>query len=282
MAAAPPPAEVASVTTPAQPASVPRQPPQPQRTTPAQSSLSIPFLTGANSLSFGRTDSDYHTVDLVINIDAQETLPGLVYDQIIQLTSIDLPLTRGMFIQMWKTILLKRVQDVIEKQRLARPNHFIRLGRNLELPAPLADLVYSIGRFHSHATGVVYDIAQPPRADPAPAYWDVDPLIVTFWQQSMARMRQAYTMREYPSPSEFDNRPLGLTTIQTANQLRSVRAYTNETSANDALIRFVNDDLYVEHNHFTFDTSHLSVVDRLELASTRARYISCYTTGITF
>lgn len=200
----------------------------------------------------------------------------------IQLTSVDLPLTQEQFTQMWRTVLLKRVQDVIEKQRLARPAHFVRLGRNIELPAPLADLLYSIGRFHSNTNGVIYDIAQPARADPPPPFWDVNPNIVTAWQQSMARMRNAYTMREYPSPNEFDKCPLGLTVIQDVGNLRSVRSYTNETSMNDALIRFVNDDLFDTPAHMTFANCHLRVVEGLERTSVMSHYVAGYATGVTF
>ena len=77
-----------------------------------------------------------------------------------------LPITLKQFIRMWRTLILKRVQDVIEKQLLARPDHFVRLSRNIMLPAPCADLLYSLRQFHSNANGLIYNISQPARADP--------------------------------------------------------------------------------------------------------------------
>lgn len=127
------------------------QPPPPMRTNGYQP-------TALDLMNFGRLDSDYTIVDHAVNINGQDTLPGMTYDQQSELTTIDLPIDRLMFIRVWKTLILKRLQDVFEQEKRVRAQHFVRLARNQLLPAPLADLLYALGSFHSPATGVLpYD-----------------------------------------------------------------------------------------------------------------------------
>lgn len=271
---------------PAAPPPAPIQPnpaPQPQHghlRLPRQA-LAIPALKSVHSLTFGRLDSDFHTLDHTVNIAAQASLPELVFRQMEQLTSVDFPLTQVDFIRMWQTLILKRTQDVIEKQRLQRPDHFVRLARNIIVPAPLADLLYSLGQFHSNANGIIYNLTQPPRADPAPAWWNIDNNIVANWQMTMGRMQNAYTMREYPTPTEYQNRPLCLTTIQDDGQLRSVRSFTNETTMADSFIRFVNDDLFNPVEHMAYADCHLRTVEGLHLQTVRTDYVRGYCTNVT-
>lgn len=262
-----------------------RAPPQPQHhahPSHAPAQLVIPTLRSEHSLSFGRLDSDYQRLSRVLNIAAQDLLPTAVYNQLIQLTSVDPPLTRATFTRMWRTLILKRVQDVIEKQRLQRPEHFVRLARNIMLPAPLADLLYSIGSFHSRTNGLIYTTSQPSRADPAPNWWTVDSQIVAHWQTMMGRFSSSYIMREFPSPSDWENKPLLLTSISdTADtQLRAVRAYTNEVTMNDAFIRFVNDDLYGQE--ITYQNCHLRIIDGLDRNTIIYDYTRSYVTNVTF
>lgn len=57
----------------------------------------------------------------------------------------DLPITGENFIRMWKTLILKRVQDVYEKEKHVRSDHYVRLDRSILTPAPLTDLLYALG-----------------------------------------------------------------------------------------------------------------------------------------
>lgn len=69
--------------------------------------------------------------DFPVNITAQNTLSGRTYDQMLQIVNADLPITRDNFIRMWKTLILKRVQDVYGKEKHVRPANFIRLERSI-------------------------------------------------------------------------------------------------------------------------------------------------------
>lgn len=113
---------------------------------PATGKLSLPYLTVTRLIAPGRADSDYHIVDAVLNTGAQTTM--LTYLQMQQLLNVDLKVKQDEFIQIWRTLLLKKAQDVYEKEKYRRANHFIQLGTQRLVSAPLGDLVYSIGQFH--------------------------------------------------------------------------------------------------------------------------------------
>lgn len=259
-------------------------PPKPQQShphPPPNTTQTISMLNSRHMREFLRQDSDYHIINVIVDIDAQDTLSGLVYDHLTTLHPVDLPLNRDGFIRMWKSLILKRVQDIIEKQRLSRPQHFIRLSRNVTLPAPLADLLYTLGQFHSPAKGIKYDITQPPRPAVPEQWWNIDDALLPQWITTMGLLADKYIMREYPSQSEYSNRPITLTMLMDNEDgtIRSVKSATNETSLNDAFIHFVNDPLFLPIQGMAYARCHLKVVDSLHLLTIRRQYVRGYTTN---
>lgn len=199
---------------PPQPAPPPAQKPQPQpQQNPIphlthQLSLRTPRqLTGRNLMTFGRLDSDYAIQDRVVQIANQNTLSGLVYDQLEQLVNVNLPITRDEFIRVYKTLLLKRVQDVYEKEKLVRPDHYVRIARNIQLPAPLAETLSAIGSFHSAADGMIYHAVQPARAANPENWWAVDNDLILNWSKAIGRLSHQYVMSEFPSFTDYADRP---------------------------------------------------------------------------
>lgn len=238
--------------------------------------LAIPYLSGATLLDFGRRDSDYRVRDFVLNIGEQQTLPVRTYSQMEQLVRVDLPITREQFTRMWRTLILKRVQDVYEHEKHQRAEHFIRLVRNILVPAPLADLLYSIGQMHSSARGFVYDTIPPPRPANPPDWTIIDPAIVANWTLTMNRMKHQFMMKEFPAMRDYQNKPLCLVRIHDANDMREVKAYTNEPQPSDALIAMVNDRLYQDAHNVTYNECSLRMTDSLDRLSICCEYVGSY------
>lgn len=240
--------------------------------------LNIPALDNKHtSYSFGRMDSDYSIVSHTLNIADQDTLSGMTYDQLLQLSNIALGITRANFIRMWKTLILKRTQDVHEKQNHTRGEHFVRLDRGIQLPAPLADLLYSLGAFHSNATGHLHHIEPPLRAAAPPNWWALDAAIVRSWNQTIARLSSLYTMKEYPSQGTWDNKPLMLTLRREVDDYVSIKSWTNEPTMQDGFIRAVNDDLFDVHNYITYNHAALNVVQNIYAPQVIGNYVGSYT-----
>lgn len=275
--AAPTPEVKAPEPAPAPKPAPPTKPPKAE--TMIQPAQSLPVLKSVHMMSFGRMDSDYRVRILTINIDEQDTLSGATYDQLLQLTTVDLPLTRNQFIQVWKTLLLKRVQDIIEKQTFSRPDHFVRISRNIPLPAPLADLLYSLGQFHSKTNGTIFRITQPARATPPPPYWNADGALLFQWQIMMGRLSKAYVMREYPPPTDWENKAILVTSINDDGDLRSVKSFNNEPTMADAFIRFANDNLFQEQ--IPYIDCYLRIVEGQYRPTIVGDYVRSYVTDIT-
>lgn len=270
-----------SETTP-QPAATPATPapaPQPQQrqapttTTPSQTDKRM-TLSSSETLSFGRLDSDYFIVDVVVNVEAQETLATATYQQMLQLTSLDFPITQQNFVRMWKTIILKRVHDVYEMEKHRRADHYLRLNRNLMLPAPLADLLYSLGQWYNDVEGIMYHMVPPTRAaDPEP-WWTLDNAIFSAWNQTVNRMQHLFQMKEYPSLSDFDARPIYGCSKLIDGQMQSIVARWNKPKPADAFIRFVNDELFAAP--IPPDQCHLRMTDRMFTTSIVGEYLRRY------
>jgi hypothetical protein len=105
-----------------------------------------------------RCHTDFSIRDVAINIDAQETLATATYNQLVQLAALELPINAADFVRMWKTLILKRVLDVYESEKRLCANHLKEISRNMRLPAPLADLLYSLGSFFDPSSGTVLRI----------------------------------------------------------------------------------------------------------------------------
>lgn len=239
--------------------------------------LQIPAMNHpANQLAFGRLDCDFQVVDLIAQVENQDDLARATYQQILATLTIDLTMTEAQFIRMWKTIYLKRLQDVFEAEKHIRHANFIRIGRQIPLPAPLADLCHATGHFNSAATGHHYHV-NPPAAPAAPEPWrQVNNNLVALWTRELQRCAPNYQMKEFPAPNQCADRPLMLTTQFVENDFSIVKAWTNEPKPTDGYIRTVNNDLYDRHAYINYDNSSLNMTQRVHVPSVRAQYAGSY------
>lgn len=118
-------------------------------------------MRGQLLFDFDQLDSIYRRHDLIVNIDALVSVAQAIYQQLKQLSAIALTMDEVNFVRMWRTLILKRVQDIFKLEKHRRAEHFIRVMPNLRVPAPLADLLYSLGQLHSRALGTVFDMIPP-------------------------------------------------------------------------------------------------------------------------
>lgn len=256
---------------------VPTPQPPPPRQGPT-TTIRIPSLNSPHmSLSFGRLDSDYTVVEHVLSIDNQDTLSGLTYDQLAQLLTIDPAINRNDFIRMWKSLILKRTHDVFAKVNGIQPPNYIPIHRGISLPGPLADLLHGLGVLHSDHTGHYHTIVSPPRPNQNPPnWWNIDLNIIRDWNQTMSRLPDLYTLKQFPNQGDYEQRPLMLTNIVDEEDLRVIHAWTNEPKPIDALTRMVNDDLFAAHPYITSANSSLTMTPATLVSMVRTGYIGSY------
>lgn len=205
-------------------------------------------------------------------------MPRLVHRQMHQLTQIDLPVNEAEFVRMWRTLLLKRSQDIyeVEKQRnVANP---IRIDRHIHVPAPMHDILSSIGSFHSNALGVVYHVVPPARPLVIPDWYQIDHDLIQRYQISMNRMKNLYEMRRFPSHNDTKDRSIVLSTYADVEHERSVKALTDEVLSIDAYVRFIHDNM-LGQNAIAHANCHLMMSENLNLETARLEYIGAYVIG---
>ncbi len=88
---------------------------------------------------------DSHSIlqDLTLNTFTQDTLSGQRYDMMLRLVRVQLPITQVNFIKVWKTLLLKCVEDVYYKETGVHPGRFLHCASTIPVSTPLDDLLYN-------------------------------------------------------------------------------------------------------------------------------------------
>lgn len=179
----------------------------PSQPKPSQSIVpTIPLLNPSELIHLARTDADYIFVDQPLDVADQTNLPTATYNQLVALRVVDLPLTQAEFTRVWRTLLLKRTQDIYEKCHSTRPDHYIRVTQQTLVPGPLSDLLYHLGSEYNTNRGVWYVTTPPDRAAQPPDWWTVDAAIFSRCNLTMASLARQYVMRELPDAGHERNR----------------------------------------------------------------------------
>lgn len=148
------------------------------------------------------------------------------------------------------------------------------------IPAPIHDLLNSLGTFHSKVTGVNYITVPPARpAANAPAFWDVNYAVLNAFNLAMSRLQFQYTMREFPSLTDVEDRPLLLTEASSyleEDEQVFVKSWTNEPRPSDALMRIASNQLYDVDPLITYDNCKLTMTQEVTKHTTLVEYIGSY------
>lgn len=223
-------------------------------------------------LQFSRADTDGHIVDITINVAGQAAMPQAVYRKLANLRNINLPINEADFTTIWRSLLLKRTQDIYEVEKRLRSDNYIRLNRNIAIPGPLADLLYALGSYHSTRLGIRYHLIPPVRGVQPQDWYAINAGMLARWEQTTLMLQDYFVMKEYPTMSDTTGKPLMLTAIDEVGPTRRIRSFTSETKPSDAYIRFLNDDVF-GNGAIQFADCHLIMTDYLNVATIRSSYL---------
>ncbi|KAI5714238.1 hypothetical protein M8J76_013507 [Diaphorina citri] len=109
-----------------------------------------------------------------------------------------------------------------------------------------------------NTNGVNYHLVPPAQAAPAENWWAIDPdiLVVSTWNQTMARFQKLYVMRESPLASNNDGKTIIMTSRHVHNGLVSVRAHLNTIELSDGLIHAATMDSFLTTTSRTNDRAY--------------------------
>lgn len=226
-------------------------------------------------LDFGATRSDYTRVDFTIAIANQDTMPTAVWEQLKRLEYRNIGITQAVFTKIWKTMILKRAQDLFQQTKNRRPDNFVRVYTNLPVPKPLYDLLCAMGQCYDNTNGITYDILPPPRDAAHPQDWyELQPNELNTWVAEMRRYGRVYEMCEFPQRSDFEGRALQRLDIEDDNALRQVKARSTIVRPSDALITFMHDAIFTAGPGFA--NCHIICTDKLHRTSVVASYVGSF------
>lgn len=116
----------------------------------------------------------------------------------------------------------------------------------------------------------------PPAQAAAPEnWWTVDNVMYVNWLLTINRMKHQFTMKEFPMVNDYEARPIMLTgIIIPAVNTRRIAAFTNDPRPSDAMIRFLNDELFVDSVDPA--NAHLRCTETLHVPSIRYQYLERY------
>lgn len=263
---------------PAQPGPGPvAAPPGPQGNLPAL--LALPELR----LQFGRLNSTRARVNVTIDPAALSRVFTAEYDAASStLAGFIAPgLNLNQYIQMSRTLVLKRLMDIHEYQTGTRPNAVIQLARGFDIPRPTAELLYALGPYFCPVNGKQYHLTYPaaPQVNP-PAWYALDNDILRNYRLFVDQIRERYDTLAFPKMSDMNGQPLMLTRGAEANNMKSVRASLNLPTPADAFLRFVHEDEMIADNVPDFDDCALQMTETLYTSDVITRYTRSYVKGI--
>ena len=155
--------------------------------------------------------------------------------------------------------------------------HRIRLAPSILMPRPLADLVYSLGRWKSSTNSVTYDVHTPdyPAANPQP-WWIADPALVQRWQTFHTRVQHYYMCAETTRKYAFDGQPLVIVATHEDNNYVQAASLTNQAQLSDAIVRCVNEpDIFLDTG-INYQSNHLIMTTKHWVPHLVTAYVSSY------
>lgn len=197
------------------------------------------------------------TMDHPVSIDNQNTLAMATWHYWTATYYRDLPIGEDAFVRMWKTLILRHLQDIYERYRQIPADHLVPIFGTMPVPSPLDDLLNALGTYDDRSTGIRHRVVAPtpPPEQPFPedSFWKLDGQIVRDWVATNEAIKNfspnLVKNHEFGrSRANFSKRPLMLTVRQCDDATGSVtiRARSVGPSPEDAAVRAYNDELFVE------------------------------------
>lgn len=193
------------------------------------------------------------TVSHPVSIDNQNSLAKATWHYWSATYYRELPIGEDAFVRMWKTLILRHLQDVIQPSSPRTVEQLVPIYGTMAIPTPLADLLNALGVYENRVTGIRHCVVPPtPPVKLSPdSWWKLDGQIVRDWVLTNTAMQQfslgLVQLHEFDQgQAKFIDRPLMLTTRQCDDEVGTVtiKARAAGPRPEDALVRANNDELF--------------------------------------
>lgn len=193
------------------------------------------------------------TVSHPVSIDNQNSLAKATWQFWSATYQRELPIGEDAFVRMWKTLILRHLQDIFERWSPCTADSPVPIYGTMPVPTPLADLLNALGIYEDRSTGMRHRVAAPtPPEELAPdSWWKLDGQVVRDWVLTNTAMQQfslgLVQQHEFgQGQAKFIDRPLMLTARQCDDEVGTVtiKARAAGPRPEDALVRANSDELF--------------------------------------
>lgn len=238
--------------------------------------LSIPELKA----QIGLMTSDYHinvvSVDIT-TIDAFSNALHVILSQCCP-PGVPIPINAVNFLKINRTLLLRRMQDIVETQSFVRPGGQINISRGFQVPQPFGELLYALGPYYSKNSGIRHHlniVPQPPAPPAAVQDWRaLDENAFVNYHQMVQLCSSRYAMVQFPRPSQIDGQPLMLVARQNIGGSVTCKGLSSEVTPADAFLRLIHMEMF--NPAPVYADAHFILTESLPQAPLRARYLGSY------
>jgi len=257
------------------PAAQPAQPPK--MTNNAPTSLTQPVLLSQPELKlqFGLLNATRRRINVTVNPALLPRVWIKEYQVMVNcLGGLIAPaITQEDYVRMSRTILLRRLQDIVEYQTGVRPDNAIRMARSLETPQPLAELLFALGPYFADVNGRQYNLVYAPAPPQNPPPWyTLDPAILGNYRPLIDQVKHRFRTASFPKSNDINGQPLMFTVGREQNGMKSVRASNNVPKPSDGFLRFVHEEFFAD-NVPNYDDCDLIMTNTLFISDVVDAYV---------
>lgn len=217
----------------------------------------------------------------IVSIHNQDDLPTILYRYLKLTSREELYLTEPDFREMWKVIILRRVQDVYEFEHLDEDIDKVAIRTDLLIPAPLFELLKRLGNYVDQENNIIHQIVPPTPNYPRRNYFTMNPRIQYQWQHDMTVCQSFYSMHPYNIPVNTTNNYLMVIFRGPPDtddlDITYTRSYTREATPEDTKVSAVNNELFSPKPEYNFDDAPHVLSYYPSLCDTRVSYVETYT-----
>lgn len=255
------------------------QGPAPVQSTIAQPAITlVPLLNSPElKLQFGRMMTRRRVVTLHINPGAITRVVNRTYQSMVRTLGgvMDAPITQVNFLRITRTLMLKRVQDIVEASTGVRPDQPIRIARTMPLPQPIGELFYAIGTYYCQWNGIKYEITSSAPLVPPEDWRTLEPAQLANYRNFMEMTVDRYRQCPFPKLTDVIGQPLMMCVKDEVNNQCQIKSPGPIPTPADAFIKFVNEE-FITDMPFAGNNCEYILTDRLYVDDVVSMYVNSY------
>lgn len=183
------------------------------------------YWTAERRTYWGRTEANFRTVDLSINLEPFKTLGSLLYASIVDNSPVRLTITEAECALALQRLAYARACQQSRRAQVTAGNTLaVPLPRGIKLPLTIAEVFHLISNSMDGAISGHRYVYQPPaEADDSIKVWTA--MSWKPWMTAMLRLKPYIQLVDFPGPEASPESRLPMVTVVEVDGARSVKKH---------------------------------------------------------